>query len=140
MDREECEVDKILRKVSSSGLSSLSPEELETLKAASRFYASGGSGAFAKKEDLVDEEVPRDVAAQAHASALARGIPSGRVMELWNEAGFTFGSRQPFESELKRFLELVDGVTCDRCGQAAPRFRCSMRPKNEIMCEGCWRS
>lgn len=133
----ECEADRILRKINSVGLAGLSSDELKTLRDASRFYASGGSGAFVREEEAVDAEVSREEAARTHVEAVARGIPGVRVIELWTKTGFVFGARQPLRSEIRRFKELIDSVTCDRCDRSAPRFFLTGKGMNDIVCGEC---
>lgn len=127
MDEEEAvnkdRVDDLLRKITASGLSSLSEDELAELNRAS--FALRAKPAVSTALVLVGDEdypVTRQEAAQAHVEALARGIDPKEVIELWVATGYVFGNGQPLKSEVRQFKELAARVTCSRCDREAERF------------------
>lgn len=140
MDGEEVvnrdRVDDLLRKITASGLSSLSSDELAELNRASA--ALRGPVASTALVLAVEDDYPvtKQEAAQAHSEALSRGISSKEVLELWSATGYVFGSGQPLKSELKQFRELAAHVTCARCDREADKF---FRPRHGAgsVCRDC---
>lgn len=128
-------VDNILRKITASGLASLSEGELAELNRAS---AALRGPVTSTALVLADEDYPvtKQEAAQAHSEALSRGLSSKEVLELWTATGYVFGSGQPLKSELRQFKNLIARVTCARCDREAEKF---FRPRHGAgsVCHDC---